>query len=187
MSGLASGSPALRCVFTVVAAVVAAGCAATAALPVIEEPVTTAGWASLSSNRQLVDCQAADCEVLRDLLASFKALDERDFPNSMARPKRAAPPLAADVLPIVATSRRSAQAAAKACRYLATIARGVDDLSVVLHALEIATQLTPVSADCTHRVAGAAPSMLEGTEVLLQARNSCVARKEPACDQLVRP
>jgi hypothetical protein len=178
-----------RAIWTLIAAIAivaqpAAGSSSRADVPVVDGTINADSWAALSTNPRLQHCTTLECTTLKAILGSFKVLDDRDFPNSMARPGAAAVPPA--TLPIVAHARASAESARNACQLLATIVGGVADLSVVLHGIELASLLVPVQADCVRQVAPRAPETLEDTPVMHQAHSLCLARGEPACESLSR-
>jgi hypothetical protein len=160
------------------------GASHSADVPVIDGTVNIETWATLPTNPRLRECDTDVCHTLKTLLESFKMLTERDFPNSMARVAPQVPPTTA--VPIVVRSHGSEETARDACQFLATIVRGVADLSVVLHSVEIATLLVPVHAECARLVAEAAPRILEGKQVIREARVLCETRHEPACEQLLQ-
>lgn len=151
--------------------------------PYITEPITSNVWESLPTDQRLKKCTSVECLTLKKLIMSFKQLDERDFPNSMAQDDNNSEKSKFSV-PIVDFVDTSIIAKQETCRLLVSLVGNVKDLSVTLHALEIATLIEERNSGCLQQVVAATPKEIDGTEVLPDALSLCEARHEPYCKKL---
>jgi hypothetical protein len=156
---------------------------ALAQTPYITEPMTSKIWESLPADQRLKACTSVECSTLNKLMESFQQIDERDFPNSMAHDDNNSEKSKFS-LPIINFVDTSIIAKQEACRLLVSLAENVKDLSVTLHALEIATLLEEHNTGCLQKVVAATPKEIDGTDVLSDALSLCEARHEPYCKKL---
>ena len=169
-------------------AITAIGCANArtqlSRIPVINGRVTPQEWYILSNNPHLLRCPDPRCQALRALVDSYAKLNQRYLPNSMAR-NRSRLGLS-EALPIELFLRRSSSLRPEVGRDLAVIATNVNDWTVVLLTIEIAT-LTDHDGRNVRRVMAALPRDSSLAGITQTAQQLCVSRHEPECDLIRRP
>ena len=122
---------------------------------------------------------------MRELMASFEALLHRDRPNSMVRLDNPASGPVVDLhpkLPIVTRAAQSRPNAARACRYLVTIASQINTLDIVLRAMEIAAELVRFDPKCLPDVVAVVPERIDDRIVVPYAKDVCKSQHWPVCE-----
>lgn len=158
---------------------------ACAQTPFVVEPLTWEVWEALPADKNLATCTTTTCQTLKRLLDSAGQLDERDFPNSQTADAEKNEKPSAE-LPLVAFVKTSGEAGQEACRLLISLVGHMDDLTVLYHALELATLIEKDVPGCLGQVVAATPTDVDGMDVLEQALSLCEARGQPYCDRLRR-
>jgi hypothetical protein len=124
---------------------------------------------------------AVDCRKIGAVVKAFGLLDERDLPNSQAggKPK----PNTYYAKAVMDLLHRGD---GPTCRALTLAVAKTSDVSVALHAVELATLADNAAGTCTSGLKAALGDNPDAKGLLEQAADLCTGRKEPHCALLTK-